>query len=155
MARHGCYHCPENMARQCELDFGLDGVPPCAKTAEVLGGQVVCGYCGVKLNCAEGKLNGTKMVRRCGCYNGPLYKLKRRRHMINKFLLWIRNHKESACISCVNKCSTVGSGLYNPQQPYGCNGLGINAVLPQHHTTPLCAINQARNNRPGVKGTKK
>ena len=32
MARSGCYYCPKNMAYQCELDFGRDGRPPCAKT---------------------------------------------------------------------------------------------------------------------------
>ena len=32
MARSGCYYCPKNMAYQCDLDFGRDGRPPCAKT---------------------------------------------------------------------------------------------------------------------------
>jgi len=30
MARSGCYRCPINMVKQCELDFGSDGCPPCA-----------------------------------------------------------------------------------------------------------------------------
>jgi len=34
MARKNCYRCPKNMAHQCNLDFGLDGCPPCADTAE-------------------------------------------------------------------------------------------------------------------------
>ena len=34
MARRNCYRCPKNMAHQCNLDFGLDGCPPCADTAE-------------------------------------------------------------------------------------------------------------------------
>lgn len=29
--RINCYHCPENMAKQCELEFGGDGIPPCTK----------------------------------------------------------------------------------------------------------------------------
>jgi hypothetical protein len=29
--RRSCYQCPENMARQCELEFGTDGIPPCTK----------------------------------------------------------------------------------------------------------------------------
>jgi hypothetical protein len=33
MARSGCYHCPPNMVKQCELDFGLNGCPPCANAA--------------------------------------------------------------------------------------------------------------------------
>jgi hypothetical protein len=34
MARRNCYRCPKNMAHQCNLDFGLDGCPPCADTVE-------------------------------------------------------------------------------------------------------------------------
>ena len=36
MARTGCYRCPSRMAQQCSLDFGLDGCPPCADTAEAV-----------------------------------------------------------------------------------------------------------------------
>jgi hypothetical protein len=34
MARRNCYRCPKNMAHQCNLDFGLDGCPPCADNVE-------------------------------------------------------------------------------------------------------------------------
>lgn len=34
MARKNCYRCPKNMAHQCNLDFGLDGCPPCAEAVE-------------------------------------------------------------------------------------------------------------------------
>jgi hypothetical protein len=30
----GCYNCPANMVRQCELDFGDNEVPPCARNTK-------------------------------------------------------------------------------------------------------------------------
>lgn len=29
--RSNCYQCPKNMVKQCELEFGTDGIPPCTK----------------------------------------------------------------------------------------------------------------------------
>jgi len=57
MARKNCYRCPKNMAHQCNLDFGLDGCPPCADTVEDSQTPTNTGSPKLPANCGECPLN--------------------------------------------------------------------------------------------------